>query len=76
MEEFLRYVVRELVEYPDQVALKSRHEGGRLFFQLSLAESDVGRLIGKGGGTIQAVRTLLNMAAEKKGLRASLDILD
>jgi predicted RNA-binding protein YlqC (UPF0109 family) len=76
MEEFLRYVVRELVEYPDEVVLNSRDESGRTLFQLSLAGSDVGRLIGKGGGTVQAIRTLLNMAAERKGQRASLDILD
>jgi predicted RNA-binding protein YlqC (UPF0109 family) len=76
MEEFLRYVVRELVEYPDEVVLNSRDESGRTLFQLSLAGSDVGRLIGKGGGTVQAIRTLLNMSAERKGQRASLDILD
>jgi hypothetical protein len=76
MEEFLRYVVRELVEYPDEVVLNSRQEIGRTLFQISLAVSDVGRLIGKGGGTVQAIRTLLNMAAEKKGQRVSLDILD
>jgi predicted RNA-binding protein YlqC (UPF0109 family) len=76
MEEFLRYVVRELVEYPDEVVLNSCDESGRTLFQLSLAGSDVGRLIGKGGGTVQAIRTLLNMAAERKGQRASLDILD
>jgi predicted RNA-binding protein YlqC (UPF0109 family) len=76
MEEFLRYVVRELVEYPDEVVLNSRDESGRTLFQLSLACSDVGRLIGKGGGTVQAIRTLLNMSAERKGQRASLDILD
>ena len=76
MEEFLRYAVRELVEYPDEVVLNSRDESGRTLFQLTLAGSDVGRLIGKGGGTVQAIRTLLNMAAEKKGQRASLDILD
>ena len=76
MEEFLRYVVRKLVEYPDEVVLNSRQEIGRTLFQISLAVSDVGRLIGKGGGTVQAIRTLLNMAAEKKGQRVSLDILD
>jgi len=76
MDEFLRYVVRQLVEYPEEVRLSHREEGGKTVFLLSLHSSDVGRLIGKGGGTIRAIRDLLHAAAEKRGLKATLEIED
>lgn len=76
MDEFLRYVVQQLVEYPDEAVLSHREESGKVFYSLSLSKSDVGRLIGKGGSTINSVRELLNAAAEKKGKKVSLEILD
>ena len=76
MDEFLRFVVQQLVEHPDEAVLTHREEGGKIFFQLSVRKSDVGRLIGKGGATINAIRELLNAAAEKQGKKASLEILD
>jgi len=76
MDEFLRYLVQQLVEYPDEVVLTHRDEGGKVYYQLSLRQSDVGRLIGKGGSTINAIRELLNASGEKQGLKVSLEILD
>ena len=76
MDEFLRFVVQQLVEYPDEAVLTHREESGKIIFQLSLRKSDVGRLIGKGGTTINALRELLNAAAEKQGKKVVLEILD
>ena len=76
MDEFLRYVVQQLVEHPDEAVLTHREEAGKIFFQLSVRKSDVGRLIGKGGSAINAIRELLSAAAEKQGKKASLEILD
>jgi predicted RNA-binding protein YlqC (UPF0109 family) len=76
MDEFLRFVVQQLVEYPDEAHLTHREEAGKIHFQLSLARSDVGRLIGKGGSTINAIRELMNAAGEKQGKKVSLEILD
>lgn len=73
---FLHYVVRQLVEYPDDVHLKHRQEGDKTTFMLSLHKSDVGRLIGKGGATVRAIRDLLTAAAEKSGQKVMLEILD
>jgi uncharacterized protein len=74
MDEFLRYVVRQLVEYPDEVQLGHREEGAKTIYMLSMRSSDVGRLIGKGGVTIRAIRDLLAAAAEKHGVKATLEI--
>ncbi len=76
MNEFLRYVVQQLVEFPDEAILTHREERGKIFFQLSLRKSDAGRLIGKGGRLIDAIRELLKAAGEKQGKRVSLEILE
>ena len=76
MDEFLRYVVRKLVEYPDDVLLNHRQEGDKTVFVLSMRKSDVGRLIGKGGTTIRAIRDLLSASAEKSGRKVALEILE
>ena len=76
MDEFLRYVVRQLVEHPDDVHLNHRQEGDKTTFVLSMHQSDVGRLIGKGGATVRAIRDLLTAAAEKSGQKVALEILD
>ena len=76
MDEFLRYLVQQLVEYPDEAVLTHRESGGRVLFELSLRKSDMGRIIGKGGTTIKAIRELLDAAAEKQGLKVGLEILD
>jgi predicted RNA-binding protein YlqC (UPF0109 family) len=76
MDEFLRYVVQQLVEYPDEVTITHREESGKVTYLLSMRQTDVGRLIGKGGSTIQAIRELLRAAAEKEGKKAGLEILE
>lgn len=76
MDEFLRYVVQQLVEYPDEAILTHREESGKIIFQLSLRKNDAGRLIGKGGSTVNALRELLNAAGERQGKKVILEILD
>jgi predicted RNA-binding protein YlqC (UPF0109 family) len=76
MDEFLRYVVQQLVEYPDEVTITHREGGGKTTYLLSMRQTDVGRLIGKGGSTIQAIRELLRASAEKEGKKVGLEILE
>ncbi len=76
MEHFLRYVIRELVEFPDEVAIAKTEAPQRIVFQVAMRKSDLGRIIGRGGHTVEALRRLLNAAASKRGLRASLQILE
>jgi uncharacterized protein len=76
MDEFLRYLVQQLVEFPEEVVINHRQDGGKTTFLLSMRQSDVGRLIGKGGSTIQAVRELLRASAERDGRKVGLEILE
>ncbi len=76
MEEFLRFVIGQLVEYPDEIVLTKTETAERVVFHLTARKSDVPRIIGKGGHTIQAIRTLLNAAAHRRGQKASVEILE
>ena len=70
MEEFLEYVLRQLVEYPDEMILTRIDTPKKVVFRLQLRQSDVGRVIGRHGHTIRAIRNLLNAAASRHGQRA------
>lgn len=76
MEEFLRYAIGQLVEYPDELVLTRSELPGKTVFHAALRKSDVPKVIGKGGHTIQALRTLLHASALKKGLRVELEIIE
>lgn len=76
MEQLLTYLARALVDQPDQVGLRvSEVEGARLY-ELKVAPEDVGKVIGRDGRTVNALRTLLNAAAQKHGQKVRLEILD
>ena len=76
MDGLIEYIVKALVDHPDQVELKgSDVDGGRLL-ELTVAQDDIGKVIGRDGRTINAMRSLLMSAAQKKGLKARLEVLD
>ncbi len=76
MEEFLRYVIGELVEFPDEVIITKTETPDSVIFHVAMRKTDLGRIIGRGGHTIQALRSLLGAAAQKRGVRAALEILE
>lgn len=76
MEEFLRYVIDALVEFPDEVVFTRTETPERVIFHVAMRKTDVPRVIGKGGHTIQALRTLLNASASRRGMKASLEIIE
>jgi len=76
MKEFLELVIRQLVEFPDEVMISEIPSGKMTIFKLQLRQSDVGRIIGRNGQTIHAIRALLNSSASRHGQRASLEIVE
>ncbi|HUT54065.1 MAG TPA: KH domain-containing protein [bacterium] len=62
MEELIAYIARNLVDYPDQVEVRTVPGGRTVVYELRVAETDRGRVIGREGQTIQAIRTLLKAA--------------
>ena len=76
MKEFLEFVIRQLVDYPDEVMLSEIPSGRMTIFKVQMRQSDVGRIIGRNGQTIQAIRALLTSSAARHGQRATLDIVE
>lgn len=76
MREFLEFVIRQLIEFPDEMMLTEIPGGKMTSFKLQLRQSDVGRIIGRNGQTIQAIRALLNGSASRHGQRATLEIVE
>lgn len=76
MKELVEYVAKSLVDDPSQVRVTERVYNREIRITLSVAEEDMGRVIGRNGRVANAIRTLLRVAASHKGSRrVSLDIL-
>jgi hypothetical protein len=76
MREFLEFIAKHLVDYPDSVVIEHEEKENRAIFKLKVAAQDVGKIIGRKGRTAQALRTLLAAVAAKEGKRAILEIAD
>ena len=76
MLQFLEFIVRQLVEFPDEVILSEIPQGRFTLFRLQMRQSDVGRVIGRNGQTIRAIRALLASAAARHGQKATLEIIE
>ncbi len=76
MTELLEFLVRALVEDPDAVEVEELEEDGDLVYEISVAEGDLGRVIGKGGRVANAIRTVAKAAAVRLDRRVIVDILD
>ena len=76
MQAFLEYVVKGLVANPDAVTITPVAREGMTIYELRLHPSDVGKIIGRQGQTINAMRSLVLAGSAKKGLRCSLEIVE
>jgi uncharacterized protein len=77
VKELLEYLARGLVEHPDQVRVNEVTEGdGATVLELSVADEDYGTIIGRGGRTASALRTVIKAAAARHRRRVFLDIVD
>jgi uncharacterized protein len=77
VRELLEYLARGLVDSPDQVEVKEvREDDGTVVLELSVAEDEYGSVIGRGGRTAEALRTVIKAAAVKERRRVFVDIVD
>jgi len=76
MQGFLEYIIKGLVKYPDEVTITPVERSGTTVYELRMNASDVGRVIGRQGMTINAIRSLLTAGSARKGLRCSLEIIE
>lgn len=77
MKELLEYLAQGLVEHPDQVRVNEvQEDDGVVVLELSVADDDYGNIIGRGGRTAAAIRTVVKTAAMRTKRRVFVDIVD
>ncbi len=76
MKELLYYIVKALVDNPDEINITERtREDGELVLELSVAQSDMGKVIGRQGRIVKAIRSVVKSAAAREKIRVSVDII-
>jgi len=65
LEHFVDYVVRALVDHPDMIAVFSEPDNGRTIIRVKCDEEDIGKIIGRNGKTISAIRSLVSGAGKR-----------
>ena len=76
MQAFLEYVVKGLVHNPEAVTITPVEREGTTVYELRLDPQDVGKIIGRQGMTINAIRSLLLAGSAKKGMRCTVEIVE
>lgn len=76
MKELIEYIVKSLVDEPEAVVVEEHNGRSLTTIELSVAQPDMGRVIGRNGRVINAIRLLLQVRAAKEGQDATLEVLE
>ena len=77
MKDLIEFLARALVDEPDKVSVDSFEEDdGTVVYELRVAEDDVGKVIGRSGRTVNAIRAVVRAAAVREGRRVLVDVVD
>jgi uncharacterized protein len=76
MKELLEYIVKGLVDHPDDVVVHEIENGNRVTLELSVAGDDMGRVIGRRGRVINAIRSLVQVKASRLGKTVDVELLE
>lgn len=76
MQSWIEYVVKGLVDRPEAVSVTPVERSGQTHYEVRLDPDDIGKLVGRQGATIKAVRALLQVGAARQGRRFSVDIVE
>jgi predicted RNA-binding protein YlqC (UPF0109 family) len=76
MKDFIEYIVKSLVEHPDQVEVSEIPGTRTTVYELRVGQGDLGKVIGKNGQTAKSIRTILTAVSARQGKRAVLEILE
>ena len=75
MKELLLYIVKALVDNPDEIKINEVTRDGELILELSVAPADMGKVIGRQGRIVKAIRSIVKSAAAHENLRVNVDII-
>lgn len=76
MKELIEYIAKSLVDEPEKVKVEEIAGERTVVYELKVGKKDIGKIIGKGGKTAKAIRTIVTAASMKIGKRAVLEILE
>jgi len=76
LKDLIEFITRSLVDHPEDVTVQVVEGEKTMVLELRVHPNDMGQIIGKNGRTAKAVRTLLNAAGTKIGIRAVLEIIE
>ncbi len=76
MVELVRFIAKNLVDEPDSVKVESREEGDTVVISLSVAPSDMGKVIGRQGRIAKAIRTVVKAASVREDKKYMVDIVE
>lgn len=76
LEGLLLFLVRSVVDEPEKVEVAGTEDDSRVDLELKVAEDDVGRVIGRRGRTINAIRTVVKAASINEGKRVSVELAE
>lgn len=76
MKELLEVMAKALVDHPEEVAVSEEQKDDLLVLKLRVAQSDMGKVIGKSGRIAKALRQVLNAAASREKIKVAVDIDD
>lgn len=76
MKELVEYMAKALVDDPDRVSVTEVVTGSEVILELRVGPGDMGRVIGRGGRVVNAMRALVQMTAARQARRAQLEIIE
>ena len=76
MKELLTYIVQNLVDDPDKVSVTEREADSETVYEVRVADGDMGKVIGRQGRIVKAIRILMKAVAQRKGKKVSVEIMD
>lgn len=76
MKQLLEYIVPNIVNHPEDVVINETEENGVINLSIKVNPEDMGRIIGKSGKVIKAIRQIGRIIAIKKGVRVNIDVID
>ncbi len=75
MQQLVEYLIEAIVDEPEAVQVTPVEDDGMTVYQVEVAQPDLGQVIGRHGRTADALRTVVGAAAEKRNIRATIDII-
>jgi predicted RNA-binding protein YlqC (UPF0109 family) len=76
MKDLIEYILRSLVDHPDDIRLTEVDGEKTVIFELRCHPEDIGKVIGKSGKTVGSIRTLVSAVAARSGRRAMLEVVE